>query len=342
MNNRDFKLTLIERLKNRNIFTEQTSSIQIRTRCPWCGDSRKNFQTGHLYLRINPNDNLPIVYNCFKCPAQGILTPEDLKMLGIEDSGLENNLSIMNNSSDNIKTVKTVEDKYFEYKLPDTYNYDKIQYVEKRLGLQFSQEDLKNIKIITSLRDFLLLNNIETITCKPNMAKLVERQYVGFLSNNNAYILFRDITDKQDIRWYKYPITNESQGQSLFYSIKSNIDLYSKDDITINMSEGVFDCLSIAYNIENNKKDNILNLAVCGKFYDKLIKHLLGIGFIGDNITINIYADNDCTEDTSFEFLKKRLKKYSYLVKEINVIYNTLSKDCGVPKEKILLQRFKI
>ena len=342
MSNREFKIKLINALKERNIFTEQTSDIQIRTRCPYCGDSRKNLRTGHLYIRINPNDNLPILYNCFKCPAQGILKYEDLELLDINEPSFKSGMGVLNKTSDKMTHMSTeVPYKYFEYKIPENFVKYKIEYLENRLGVEFTDEELINMRVITSLKDFLSLNNINTITCRPNMAKMVERNYVGFMSNNGAYILFRDITDKSDIRWYKYPITDESKGQMSFYSIKSTIDLYSKDMITINLSEGIFDCLSISHNLKYNT-DNILNIAVCGKFYTKIIRYLFGMGLVGSNIILNIFADRDGTEDTSIEYYRKILKKYSYLVGELIVYYNLLAKVCGVMKEKILLQKNKI
>lgn len=343
MNNHDIKLKIQKLILNRDVFSEQTSKIQIRTRCPFCGDSQKNLHTGHLYLRINPDDNLPIVYNCFKCPAQGILKYEDLESLGISDDDIKKNISSLNKTSDKFSYSESIQDKYFEYKIPDNYDkmHYKIEYVENRLNHKFSNDELKNMRVITSLKDFLLLNNINKITCKPYIAKLMETKYVGFLSNNNAYILFRDITEKENIRWFKYRITEESQGQKLFYSLKSSIDLYTKDEITINLSEGVLDCLSIAYNLNNIGK-NVLNIAVCGNFYLTVIRYLIGLGLIGSNVSLNIYSDNDHKESTSIEHHKRLLKKYTYLFKEINVYYNTLSKDCGVPLNKILLNKTKI
>lgn len=345
MNTHDFKTLLIDNLLRRNTFTQRVSEIEIRTRCPYCGDSRKNLHTGHLYIRINPNDNYPIVYNCFKCPAHGILKYEDLELLGIEGSEYRQSISLMNKTSDKISNGNScfdIPEKYFEYKLPVIdINCHKIKYIENRIGYDFNRNDVINSKIITSLKEFLIINNIDYINCKPFIAKNIEDHYVGFLSNNGAYILFRDITDKENIRWYKYPITKESHGQQLFYSMTSEIDLYTKESITINLSEGVLDCLSIAYNL-NNTSDNTLNIAVGGKFYNKIIKRLITTGFIGSNITINIYADRDYTYDTGIDFYKKTLTKYKYFVKEINILYNLLYKDCGVPADKIKIEKYKI
>ena len=340
MSNREVKTEIIKALMNRHIFTKKVNDIEYQTRCPYCGDTQKNFNDGHLYMRINPNDNFPIVYNCFKCPAQGILKYTDLELFGIEDLNCREGLQNLNKSADKFSASSyQIKDLFFEYKIPSPNNKKKINYIENRLGLKFTDEDLKNMKVITSLRDFLLLNDIHKVTCKPNFAKLLDRDYVGFLNNNNAYILFRDVTEKNKISWFKYPITEESRGQRNFYSIKSEIDLYTDEKITINLSEGVMDCLSIAYNLEGNNSDNVLNVAICGKYYMGILKYLIGLGFVGDNICVNIYSDNDHTEDTSIEYYKRVYKKFSYLFGSFNIFYNLEYKDCGVPKDKILLQK---
>lgn len=345
MNMYDFKMQLINSLKNRNIFTQQVSNIEIRTRCPYCGDSIKNLHTGHLYIRINPHDNYPCVFNCFKCPASGILKETDLELLGIDNIEFKNKINTLNKVSNSLPKYNESEeyiDQYFDYKIPDIKNYEKIKYIENRLGYRFNDDELNDIKIITSFKDFLILNEINTINCKPYFAKLIEDHYVGFLSKNNSHILFRDITDKEDIRWYKYPINNESKKQKVIYSISSTIDLYTKDDIIINLSEGVMDSLGIKYNLNKSKNINTIDIAICGKFYLNTIKYLIETGFIGDNIIINIYADNDHKYDTSLEYYKKYLNKYKFLVKEINIFYNVLEKDYGVQSEKIQLIKYKI
>lgn len=343
MTNQEFKLAVLEALKNRKVFFEAASNFEVRTRCPFCGDSQKNLNTGHLYLRINPGDNYPILYNCFKCPAHGILKYNDLEMLGVVGDSFKTGMTTLNKTSDKVSTQQNyIQDIHFDYELPDNYSYRKIDYIEKRLGIHFEYDDLRKMKVITSLRDFLTLNYINGITCKPNMANYIEANYIGFLSFNNSHILFRDITDKSDIRWYKYPITPASVGQRIFYTMESSIDLYTEDEITINLAEGVMDTLSICHNLEYKAKNNCLNIAVCGKYYNSILKYLYGMGFVGSNVTVNVFADNDHTKDTSPDYYKQVLKDYSYFVNRINLFYNLKSKDCGVPKEEILLQKFTI
>jgi hypothetical protein len=334
---------VIEALKSRNVFLKKASDIQYYTRCPYCGDSRKNIHTGHFYIRINPNDNLPIVYHCFKCPAEGIFDKETAEMLDLNlDMDSLEYIKTFNKTSDKFSSANSnVKELTFDFKLPDHYDLPKIRYVENRIGKYFSDQELKDIKIITSLREFLIANNLTTITCKPQFARLLEDKYVGFLSNNNAYILFRDITDREKMRWYKYPIVEDARGQKIFYSMTSEVDLFTEEKITINLSEGVIDAISIAYNV-NDSNENTLNIAVCGKFYAGVLRHLVGLGIFGDNVAVNIFSDNDKTDDTSIDFYRRTLSRFTCLMKEINVYYNTKSKDCGVPKDQISLRREKL
>lgn len=340
MGTRELKTNVMTALLNRDIWSQKVSNIQLRTRCPWCGDSHKNQNTGHLYIRIDPNDNKAMVYNCFKCPAHGILTYSDLEVLGIQDVVTKDDLIQLNKNADKMSYTDKLSDLHFEYSIPDIYDERKIHYIRNRMGIECNSSQLADMKVVTSLKDFLMINNIHHITCKKELALLFERNYVGFLSSNNAYLLLRDITDKEDIVWFKYPITEASQGQRVLYSIRNDIDLFSLDPITINLSEGVFDAIGVNYHISDDS--NTLNLAICGKHYVNTIKYLIGMGFLGMNVTLNIYSDRDYKYDTSIEYHKKILKPFTYVFKEVNVYYNTLKKDCGVRKEDILLQKHKI
>ena len=124
--------------------------------------------------------------------------------------------------------------------------------------------------------------------------------------------------------------------------MESTVDLYTEDEIIINLAEGVMDTISICHNLDFYQRDNVLNISVCGKHYTSILKYLFGMGFVGTNITVNIFADRDGTTDTSIEYYKKIFKDYAYFVRRINVYYNLASKDCGVPKSKIALEKHVI
>ena len=48
MNNQVFKRNFIKKLTERDVWYQEVSSIQYRTRCPYCGDSQKELRTGHF------------------------------------------------------------------------------------------------------------------------------------------------------------------------------------------------------------------------------------------------------------------------------------------------------
>lgn len=341
MNNQEFKIKLLDALMARNVWFQRPSQSEFRTRCPWCGDTQKRLDDGHLYLRIDTEDNYPVVYNCFKCTTSGQLKKADLEMLDIDDETLYGEIDSFNKNTDKVKASNTVlKDLYFDYTVPESFDPNKIRYLEYRLGIHFTEEDLMRMKVVTSLYSFVHHNKLKEFTCKESMARYVDQNYIGFLSSNNAYILFRDITEKANIRWYKYPITEESKGQKLYYTVQTEMDLFHTEDIHINLSEGVMDCLSIWKNF--NADTYALNIAVCGKYYENMMRRVMMMGFIGSNICYHIYVDRDYSVGTSMDFLKKKLSVYLPFVKSIDLIYNMKEKDCGVRKELIQLQKYRL
>ena len=356
MTNSEIKLDMIDALFSMGGYDghiKQVNNAEYRTRCCFCGDSTTNPNIGKLYIRIDPNDNLPMIYHCFRCDASGVVNEDFLSTIGIDDINLKSGLKKLNKTSDSIKSIKYMNNTkmiMFDYKTPEIQLGPKTDYIAGRLGLtgKLSEEDYKKMHVITSLRDFLMMNNIKKITCENWLAHQIEKNYVGFLSHGSSHILFRDITNTMKFSWLKYPITDESKQNKLFYSMESSIDLFSKDKIEINLSEGVMDCLSGALNLEHDKPNSI-NIAVCGKQYITVLNYLISIGFIGDNITLNIFSDNDEVFNqsknnipTSVEYFKKKLFKLKHVFGEVNVYYNILNKDIGVPKDKICLKKYKL
>ena len=348
MTNRETTLDIIQALSNRDVYFKQVNDVEYRTRCPYCGDSMNNLNTGHMYIRINPDDNFNIVYHCFKCEESGIMTADVLSALDIDDVDIKSGLYTLNKTAkraDNKNIVSGVQNIYFDYKLPEIKLDKKTEYIENRLGIKFSKDDFKKMKVITSLKDFLILNNIKSITCDRYIANAIERDCVGFLSFGNSHILFRDITNRGAIRWFKYPITNESRKNRLFYSMAGSVDPLTSEKIQINLAEGVMDTLSECYNLGFDDS-NTMHISVSGKYYDRILLYLVDLGLVGSNITINIFADNDAkynnknNNPTDIKYFRNLLKKYKHLYGEVNVYYNTLGKDIGVPRDEINLKRY--
>ena len=350
--NKETKENFIEALFSRPVYVRRVSDSEIQTRCPFCGDSRKKTNDGHLYFNVNLDNNLPIVYHCFLCEESGIVKPSTLTMLDIDDQRLKASIDTLNKTADKIDKKGIINDNkflFFNYKVPEPTIGYKTEYIENRLGIKLPKEDMKQLKIITSLREFLILNEITEMPCNSNIANNIEKNYVGFLSYGSSHILFRDVTESQPLAWVKYPITRQSMQNRLFYSIESVINIFTDEEIVINLSEGIMDTLSAYYNLGYRENENCLNIAVSGRYYDRIILFLVSMGFVGSNVRINIFADNDESFNrkrqsytTSLDFYKSVLSNYRNLFGSCYVYYNLSSKDIGVPRDKIHLASYKL
>lgn len=348
MINEEIKQEFIDFLTNRDVFFKPVHDGWYKTRCPYCGDTEKTLRDGHFYIKINLYDNYAMGFNCFKCGETGVINEETIELMGGDDN-LKQDIKILNKKSKRINKKQVISQEkllYFDFKysFPDRnklYQERKLQYIEDRLGIQLSDNDILDFKIITSLSDFLVLNDINWYPFERTILNKIESKYVGFLSNGNSHIIFRDVTDTEKFFTIKYPIKKECMANKIFYSVRGGIDIFTKDDIIINMAEGVMDIMGVVKHFNQNKQ-NTINISVTGKYYDVMINRLIQMGLIGSNITINIYSDNDEMFNhnknyysTTIDCYRKTLSKFKPLYNKINIYYNIKAKDFGYPKEKI-------
>ena len=353
--NQWYKQKFIDSLFQRE-FTPIVRGNSYVVRCPYCGDS-SDPRKAHFYITIDMEQNTPILYNCFRCPAGGVMNKEVMEMLGMDNSELTNGIKVLNRTTERYDANQINSEEVilnFDYQLPEIRDGRKLNYIRDRLHLNFTNEDFKEMKVITSFREFLQVNHIKKLTCDKWIASMYERDYIGFLSHGNSHILFRDITGQNEIPWVKYPITEASRRGKIFYSISSSIDIFTKEEIVINLSEGVFDALGVYYHF-HYQEPNVINIAVTGKYHLSVIYYLIRIGICGYNVTLNIYSDNDQKfnkkrqrtskkneDDTSLAHYQKLFQHVKYLFKSVYVYYNEIGKDCGVPKDEISLVRYKL
>lgn len=341
MNEYEFKQEVEQRFLQLP-YAHRINQNQIALRCQFCGDSKKDPRRTRFYVQTNINNDKPIFYNCFNCGENGILTPSVLRTFEINDLKLNSNLLIYNkNIQKNFNKMYNIKDNKFNYRVPigrpNTTDEIKKKYIENRLGLSFTFEELQKLKVIFSLENLLRINNIDEVTVNASRANLLNNDYVGFLSVRNEFVVFRDITNKNKMRYDKYSINRNLDNSRKFYTIPNSIDIMSNDEININLAEGTFDILGVYYHIKNQKIKNQIYAAVCGSAYSSVIKYFLSLGLIGDNIIINIFSDADKDE----YWYSKTIKELKPFVKDINIFYNTKFKDYGVPKEKIDLIKIK-
>lgn len=311
----------------------------VYVRCPICGDSVKHRDKPHCNIWIKPLQ--PLIYHCWICEESGIVDREFLDLLGINDTDITNKVSQYNKAASRTErgkkfTGKSKNKEVYIPKIQDTsISRMKLEYMRNRLGLPFDYNMMEALRVIFSLKDFLVINNLPVNNKFANVLGYLERDYVGFLSSTKDVITFRSISKDAKIRYVKYFIYEGKVDNNQMYAIPiKGVDIFNKN-MNLNICEGTFDALGVFFHVKKaNLKDNIY-CAVCGSAYPKVLQYWLKKGFLS-NLIVNIYSDSD----KDIYFYKKLIDEYSIWVKEFHVFYNRIydskgKSDYGVPKEMI-------
>lgn len=335
--NQEFKYSIIEMLKNRGAYSVSTNGKQHYTRCPYCGDSR-NINHAHMSIKIDLDNDTPMVYRCLKCDAHGLVTAEVLEELELYvDKEILDSLKSYNKKAMRYGKLTNNDKEKFSVPLytDSSINARKLEYLNNRLGIDYTYTDARDNKLVLNLFDFIKFNEIEKIDgLYPSMLKSLDENYIGFLSCNNNNIIFRDITGEQKFRYYKVMLNPKNINSDSFYSIPNKISLMYTNKINIHIAEGTFDILSIKENVVQNTEDNFF-FAMCGFGGISILKYLIHHG-INTGLNIHIYSDND---KTNWDH-RKILYNKSYITEWIDNIYihrNQMKgeKDYGVTPDRI-------
>lgn len=343
MDNSEFKRVLYDRLAQLDVFYTHGPE-EVSVRCPFCGDSRRNYRSAHFYIKISSDDKVPILYNCFRseCGESGVLNSSILRELDIRDLEVFSGLTRYNKRATKVaNAIMGVKDNNFNLRIPspdesNPNNIAKRDYINSRLGLNLTFEDLVQKKVIFSLVDLLKYNEIQNLTVNRKRGIALQQHYIGFMSMRNEFITFRNLTNEGD-RYYIYSVYKNIDNSRKMYAIPSQVDLLSNETITINIAEGVIDILGIYYHVFDQDETNNLFVAVNGAAFKSAIRYFIQLGIVG-NVIINIFADQGESESN----YSRIVKDIGPWVQEINLYYNTKAKDYGVPKNMIKLQKRKI
>jgi hypothetical protein len=324
----EMKFNILNEIKKNVPSFRKVSNTQYRMRCPFCGDNQKDMNDSHMYIKCDLYDNEPILYNCFKgnCGAHGRVNKNFFDKLGVSLNDIElldNQLfkkipSIKNTNVDIITGVPNLDSK-------------QVKYICDRLGTGFNMDDYDRFKIIwniDSLHQYITSTRIKNILP-------TNRDSITFLSDDKSVILSRILDDRiSNIPWRK--IKMFPSGNKAFYTIKTVLDLFTPEMITINIGEGIFDAISIYKNF--NTGENSMYMATLGADYESALTYIIAKGLVGSNINVNVYMDSDIDE----KFLIYKLKKYKWIFNSISVLRNMINKDVGVRIEKIQLKKYEI
>lgn len=318
-----------------------SGGTEIVCRCPFCGDS-KDPNHAHLYLSVPQSEEDISQYHCKKCPAHGIVDVDLLRRIGCEDTSLLVEVSKHNSEVFKLPKYKSIKqiDVYplnMNYIRQDPLNEAKLNYINNRIGSNFSISDLASLKIFLNLYDIINANNLELtrhqITCDD-----LDKWFIGFISYDNSFAGLRKLTNRElyksiNKRYINYTLVNKTNTAKNFYVIPTMIDILSLEPVKIHLAEGQFDILSIFYNLNNCNRNQNIYIACGGKSYAQALEFiLLETGII--NYEIHYYPDKDVTDS---DFFKSTQQKVNLLPANIYIHRNMYpgEKDYGVPMNKI-------
>lgn len=313
---------------------------EINCRCFYCRDSDDE-RHGHFYINVDLSGNKPSLYNCFKCHAKGVVTPNKLLEWGLFDQDLSIDLARYNKKIMNLSQNMKYNDKakYYlnNYNIKDdSLSLLKLNYINNRLGTNLTFQDCIEKKILLNLSDLLATNNVK-LTRHQNIVEQLDKNFLGFISYDNAFINMRNL-DIGEVyitiakRYVNYNIFDKYDNTCKFYVIPNQINPLSIEPIKIHIAEGPFDILSILYNMNDGIMGNNIYAAATGSGYESLLRFLL-LNLQLINVEVHLYPDADIPD-----YKITRIKKNLFLDKVNFYIHrNTYpgEKDFGVRKEKI-------
>lgn len=357
-----FKDNLLEFLTNNIPGKPAGGDNEYLTRCPFCGDS-KHLKSAHFYINLPNDEETPVMYHCKKCNTSGILSRQVLRSLGVEivDSDILSDL-IKRHKKLNGNFIRGSNRNRSIYKFDISNNTifinnstdTKVKYINDRLGLNLSYQDILDCKIVLNLLDIYEINkhlNLKYTRDKRIISELND-SFIGFLGYNNAVLNMRNLKEEKDFtrylnkRYVNYNIlpVDQLEGTTSYYILPTIIDTLNINPVKIHIAEGPFDILSIFYNLNNANKNNSIYASIKGKSYINLIKFLLSdLKII--HVEIHIYFDNDISKREISGILEQlqylNLNIYFHwnrfiISKDIDGKNKIYEKDYGVPKDFIL------
>lgn len=314
---------------------------EILCRCRECPDSVDPTHA-HFYISIPYSNDKPSKYYCQKCNCRGYVTHKTLIAWGIYDRDLAMMITEYN-SSINLKSNNRYNGDNFyyiknKYTTIDDKSEEKRRYICKRVGRDLSFKDLRDLKIVVNLKDMLSTNNITQYTRENNILNDLDREFVGFLSVDNAFLNMRRtciegmVYKTIDKRYINYKIFDKFDTSQRFYVIPNQINVCTGNRIKVHISEGPFDILSVYLNLRNREPG--IYSCVAGSNYMNTILYIL-LNLQLPYIELHFYVDNDKLGTID------RIKKISYMIPDPSIpIYmhnNTYpkEKDFGVPLNRI-------
>ena len=279
---------------------------EVVVRCLFCGDS-ENHKHAHLYIKVPRDESEISMYHCKKCNRSGVVDDIFLRRYGCEDSRVLVEIATHLNKlkkQPQYMYLRENEKVYITNYSTILHKNDqiKLDYLNSRIGSNFTRADLSSLKIFLNLEDVIRQNNLELTR---------DFRVVNSLSDN----FIPNIDTSRNV-----------------YVIPTKLHIDRPELVSIHIAEGVFDVLSIFYNLNSGNSDQNVYMASLGKSYSQALEFiLLETGII--NYTVHFYPDNDIS-DHQFNNMIRPLKGLDTQIYAHRNMYPG-EKDFGVKMELI-------
>ena len=329
---------------------------QTIIRCPWCGDS-KDPRNAHLYVGLNKRGDNTIAYYCFLCGKGGIVDNNFFRAIQCYDINLIDEVVTYNNKSDKVR--------YFDYLNRDNpykgqyepiiknevernsaeYAFAKLDYINKRLGVNLNFQDLARLKIVLSINRYLRDNHMRGTGRSREVMENLDKYHIGFLSVDNTYMVERAIRDTSHLserfklRYVNYCLYTNRFKTHRFYAIPTSID--TSQPVTIHLAEGPFDVLGIYFNVVGPENAaNHIFIASCGKaMFADALKYIFVELLIPYCIcSLDFYVDRESDGSINLEEFRGFINSMRELLVDVRVHANMHEgeKDYGVTRDRII------
>jgi hypothetical protein len=330
----------------------QIRNGECNTRCCVCGDSTKNAFHRHMYINLTA----PHMVFCQRCGFRsGHLTVEILEGLGAAERDaavyvrqVEKQERRSGRSRRRPPSLAAGNSRLV-IPQPDRSNADDaaaIGYIEKRIGgSPFSPEEIERYRIITcGLYGFLDANSVDQLTIHEREADRLNETCVGFLSADESYVIFRTMDDAfvkaGGRRYTNYRIFPEWEGSKSF-ACRADIDIMLPSHQIV-CSEGIIDLIQIErhYYPDARWTSGHVGVATCGASHETILRQLLTLGLISQNVDLYIDNADDGSPDRNLMYRARQIPQSSPFFQtpefKMDVYRNGYhgEKDFGIPIDR--------
>lgn len=283
-------------------------------RCPFCADRHVGKDHKHLYISLEAP-----IFNCFQagCPAKGTISKLIKKLHGSDVTNRFVDKELIKEISKKNSIFKP--DTVRQIKLPplntNLFQHKKL-YIKQRL--KFSNIDIDSIKgLIFDVDKFLEINDIAIDPSLFRIRDYLHANFVGFLTENQTTVIFRNVDRASNFRFYKLKIQDSRFLD--YYKLPGGL----KNSNKIILSEGVFDIFTTKiFDLLNVDRNIRLYASALTAKYDSLIKSIV---YHEQEYRLDVIILSDRGIDLNYyKFMKKR---DNHVINQLTVFYNKNGKD---------------